>query len=391
MNSAREYFRTTFVVRRRPASIECVITFSEFGPWTLFAAAGLVGGIVLFVRGLQAYRRDRTISSVATSTLDAIAAGEVRVTGVVEPIDQTLISPLQSKPCVWYRARIETTGDNRRVVFDEEKSQEFRVRGETGEIRVVPRGARWEIGLAYDETTSMTGDDPPGLARRSGSAYSNWIHRDASTMSELERDAAAQALLTVQRPTPGSPATDSLESSGTWSAYLANESGRRYREARLEPGQTITLLGQAWPWGDVRETVLSWNPSSNIERDIAGDLSYAREMGMLAASPEEAWGNAAIPGFGIGAPTLEPELDPRASQPAVPDDPSAHEDALARYDIPDEELVLSRGLKGGLAIYAGTPAEATQHHDFAFLIGIGGAVMAALCAFALGALVTGTA
>jgi hypothetical protein len=363
---------------------------NELGPWTLFAAAGLVGGLVLFVRGLQAYRQDRLISSVATSTLDAIAAGEVRVTGVVEPIDQTLISPLQSRPCVWYRSRIETTGDNRRVLFDEEKSQEFRLRGENGKIRVVPRGARWEIGMAYDESTSMTGGDPPGLARRSGSAYASWLERDASTMSELERDAAAQALLTVRQPTASSLGGGDLESAGTWSAYLAKDSGKRYREARLEPGQTITVLGQAWPWGEVREVVLSWNPSSNVERDIAGDLSYAREMGMLAASPEEAWGNAAIPGFGIGAPTVAPELDPRANRIEVPDDPSVHEDALAKYDIPDEELVLSRGLKGGLAIYAGTPSEATQHHDFAFLVGIGGAVMAALCAFALGAAITGS-
>jgi len=367
-----------------------VITFSEFGPWTLFAAAGLVGGIVLFVRGLQAYRRDRLISSVATSTLDGLAAGEVRVTGVVEPIDQTLISPLQSKPCVWYRSRIETTGDNSRVLFDEEKSQEFRLRGENGEIRVVPRGARWEIGTAFDESTSLTGSDPPGLARRSGSAYANWLDRDVGTMSDLERDAAAQALLTVRRPTRETLDDDNLEGGGTWSAYLTKNSGRRYREARLEPGQAITILGQAWPWGEVREVVLTWNPSSNVERDIAGDLSYAREMGMLVASPEEAWGNAAIPGFGIGAPTVEPELDPRADLPDVPGDPAVHDDALARYDIPDEELVLSRGLKGGLAIYAGTPAEATQHHDFAFLIGIAGAVMAALCAFALGAALTGT-
>ena len=37
----------------------------------------------------------------------------------------------------------------------------------------------------------------------------------------LERDAAAQALLTVQQPTPSSLGSDDLESAGTWSAYLA--------------------------------------------------------------------------------------------------------------------------------------------------------------------------
>ena len=367
-----------------------MIAFDEFGPFYLFVAAGLIGGILLFVRGLQAYRRDRQISSVATSSLDGIAAGEVRVSGVVEPIDQTLVSPLQSKPCVWYRARIETTGDNSRVIFDEEKAQEFRLRGPNGEIRVVPRGARWEIGAVFDERTSMTGDEPPGLARRSGSVYANWLDRDVTSMSELERDTAAQALLTIQQPATAAAGVEGAESASTWSGFLSKDSGRRYREARLEPGQTITVLGQAWPWGEVRETVLAWNPSDNVERDIAGDLADARATGMLAASPEEAWGNAAIPGFGIGAPTASPELDPRAEQPAVPEDPDVHEEALAKYDIPDEELVLSRGLRGGLAIYAGTPADATSHHDFAFLLGIIGAVMAAVCAFALGAMLTGT-
>mgnify|MGYP001817961077 FL=1 len=366
-----------------------MIDFSEFGPWTLFVAAGLVGGIALFVRGLVAYRRDRLISSVATSTLDGIAAGEVRVTGVVEPVEQTLVSPLQSKPCVWYRSRIETTGDNSRVIFDEERSQEFRLKNDTGEIRVVPRGARWEIGVVYDERTSLTGGDPPGLHRRSGAAFAPNLERDTESMTDVERETAAQALLTVQRPDP-TDALDPDDGAERFGIYFSNQGGKRYREARLEPGETITILGQAWPWGEVRETVLAWNPSSNVERDIAGDLAEARAQGLLVGSPEEAWGNAAIPGFGIGQPTAEPELDPEALEMDVPEDPQVHEDALAKYVIPDEELVLSRGLRGGMAIYPGTPAQATQHHDMAFLVGVIGAVMAALCAFALGAMLTGT-
>ena len=74
----------------------------------------------------------------------------------------------------------------------------------------------------------------------------------------------------------------------------------------------------------------------------------------------------------------------------MPDDPSIHKDALERYDILDEELVLSRGLTGGMAIYVGTPDRATSHHDEAFVLGVVGAVMSALCAFAVGAMLTGT-
>ncbi|MEA2026917.1 MAG: hypothetical protein U9O18_09515 [Chloroflexota bacterium] len=361
----------------------------DITPWLFFIVVGLVGGLVLFVRGLVAYRRDRLISSVATSSLDGIAAGEVRVSGVIEPIEQTLISPLQSKPCVWYRARVETTGKNSRVLMNEEKSQEFRIRNETGEIRVVPRGARWEIGTVYDERTSLLGSEPAGLKRRSGAGYASWVDRDPEKMSEIEREAAAQALLQVQRPGANEPTDDWADDVGGMGAYFSNQGGRRYREARLEPGQTVTILGQAWPWGEVHEVLLAWNPSDNVETDIAGDIAYARQAGTLAASPEEAWGNAAIPGFGIGMPTAQPELDPDVQAPDIPAD-DVHQEALEKYDIPDEELVLSRGLKGGLAIYAGTPQAATQHHDFAFMVGIIGAVMAVICALALGAIITAT-
>ncbi|MEX1294883.1 MAG: hypothetical protein AB1Z67_01800 [Candidatus Limnocylindrales bacterium] len=364
------------------------MTFPDSGPILLFALAGLVGGVFLFARGLIAYRRDRLISSVATSSLDGIAAGEVRVSGVVEALNGTLISPLQSVPCVWYRAKVETTGDNSRVLMSEEQSREFRIRDENGAIRVVPRGARWEIGAVFDERTSWTGAEPPGLNRRSGARYL-LAEREVDHMSELEREAAAQALLTVKRPVAATPADDWDQGGGSFFAAKQTE-GRRYREARLEPGQTVTIVGQAWPWGEVQEVVLAWNPSDNVERDIAGDIAWARELGVLAASPEEAWGNAAIPGFGIGAPTARPELHPEAREPEVPEDPSVHEDALAKYDIPDEELVLSRGLRGGMAVYLGSPEAATQHHDAAFLLGVIGAVMAALSAFGLGALLTGT-
>lgn len=365
-----------------------MIVFGDLGPLLLFALAGLVGGVFLFGRGLIAYRRDRLISSVATSSLDGIAAGEVRVSGIVEPLNGTLISPLQSVPCVWYRAKVETTGDNSRVLMAEEQAREFRIKDESGTIRVVPRGARWEIDTAFDERTGWNGDEPPGLRRRSGTRYAV-AERAVDDMSEAERAVAAQALLTVQRPVPATPTDDWDRGGGSFLA-ASQSGGRRYREARLEPGQTVTIVGQAWPWGEVQEVVLTSNPSDNVERDMAGDIAWAREMGVLAASPEEAWGNAAIPGFGIGAPTAMPELHPEAHRPDVPEDPSVHEDAVAMYDIPDEELVLSRGLKGGMAVYLGTPQAATQHHDAAFALGVAGAVMAALSAFGIGAMLSGT-
>lgn len=63
---------------------------------------------------------------------------------------------------------------------------------------------------------------------------------------------------------------------------------------------------------------------------------------------------------------------------------------MARYEVPDEELVLSRGDKGEMAVYKGAPKAATMHHDFAFALGVLGAFMAIFCTLALGAILTGT-
>jgi hypothetical protein len=368
-----------------------------FGPALFFTLAGLIGGIVLFARGLIAYRRDRLISSVATSSLDGIAAGEVRISGTVEAIDQHLVSPLQSKPCVWYRARIEETGDNGRVLLNEERAQEFRIRNETGDIRVVPRGARWEIDSAFDESTGITGAEPPGLHLRRGGAFAQSLDRDPDVMTEAQKEAARQALLTVQPPQPTTALSRVAGAGWAWSSFggtsdagmSIGERGKRYREARVDVGETVTVLGQALPWGDVKDQLHAWDPSSNVEMAIADDIARARELGTLAASPEEAWGNAAIPGFGIGAPTVTPALDPRARPQAGLGD-EAHAEALARYDIPADELVLTRDPKGEMAIYAGPPQQAVMQHDFAFALGVMGALMAVFCALGLGAVLTGT-
>lgn len=364
----------------------------ELSPPVLFLVlAGFIGGIVLFLRGLVAYRRDRLISSVATSSLEAIAAGEVRVSGVVEVIHSTLISPLQSKPCVWYRARVEESGgDDRRVLLAEENATQFRIKDGSGAIRVLPQGARWEIAPDFDESTDLNGAEPPGLHRRAGARYAPVVPNDPAQMTELEREAAIQALLTVRRPESGATAGWDRPGGDLGTGInLGTSRGRRYREARLEPGDVVTIIGQALPWSDVRAELDAPGLSSNVERAIAEDVAAARATGLLAASPDEAWGNAAIPGFGIGKPTQRPELDTEAQMPEVGSE-EAHEEALERHDIPPEELVLARGPSGSLAVYEGAPQAATQHHDFAFFLGIVGAIMAVVCALALGAILSGS-
>jgi hypothetical protein len=359
----------------------------------VLALGSFIGGLGLFARGLIAYRRDRLISSVATSSLDAIAAGEVRVSGIVEALEQTLVSPLQSRPCVWYRARIETTGDNSRTLLDEERAVHFRINDRQGHIRVVPRGARWEIDAAFDEATGLTGSEPPGLDRRPGAAFApaafSSLSDDPTRMTEAQRQAAIDALLTVTPPErPSGPASTGA-GSGLLGPGSGSTSGRRYREARLEPGQTVTVIGQALPWADVVAQSEAVSRTNAVDRDIAQDIADARDAGVLAGSPEEAWGNAAIPGFGIGRPTEAPELDPDARAPQLAE-PAAYEDSMESYTIPADSLVLAKAPGGSMAVYLGEPAVATRQHDLAFLLGIVGGVMAIVSALGIGALLAGT-
>ena len=86
--------------------------------------------------------------------------------GVIEPAELTLVSPLQSQPCVYYRASVG--GERRRPRprrrrSDEERAVGFRVRDASGDIRVFPRGARWDAPVGFDERTGTLGDEPLGL------------------------------------------------------------------------------------------------------------------------------------------------------------------------------------------------------------------------------------
>jgi hypothetical protein len=97
--------------------------------------------------------------------------------------------------------------------------------------------------------------------------------------------------------------------------------------------------------------------------------------GILEATSEEAWGNAAIPGFGIGRPARAPELDPEADAPVLA---SRAETAAAevRFEIPAGELVVAAAPQHPLAIIAGTAAEAATREDAQVLLGMVGAALA---------------
>jgi hypothetical protein len=304
------------------------------------AGGGLLIGLGALWRGFRAQRTGARVEGLGTSAIATLAAGEVRVSGVVEGAGATLISPILARVCVYYdahiRAAVEDTGDS----WSDTRAVSFFVRDATGAIRVLPRAARWDMPLDVDDSSGMT--RPLGAAP-GGPAGGNDFDALAILGASHERTPA------------------------------------RMTEALLEPGDPVTVIGIALPYRDLIDPASADAFVVVDDRDVEveGDLAEARAAGLLADSPEEAWGNAAIPGFGIGAPIRSPELDPdlvalgHVAPSGAP--PSAALDP--RFVIPDDALVLA-STDVPLLIAGGVPGEVATRNADTFLLGLLGAVLA---------------
>lgn len=342
------------------------------------AAAGVIAGVVVLVRGFAGYRSAGQISGTSVSRIASLAVGEVLVSGVAEPVELTLISPLQSKSCVYYRSRIEESrDDDTRDLFREDRAVGFRIRDASGAVRVFPSGARFDVPTTYDESSSSWTGGPIGYQPRIGSAYAP---------VEGDHEARVAALLTVRRPGEAGLL-------GTSGLPLGSSQGRRhYTEALIEPGAIVTVLGRVLPFADLDDPVSANLMDSSAvgasDPEVAADLAEARAAGLLAASPEEAWGNAAIPGFGIGKPIRAPELDPEADLPPPPD-PVLAARAAAAFEIAPDALILATSDEVPMLISLGAPAAAAARAQWQFILGMGGAVFAIASAMALAIVVQG--
>ena len=265
---------------------------------TALAALGIVAGLVLLYRGLQGYRSQIRVSDTSTSAIGSMAAGEVRVSGRIEPAEMTLISLLQSVACVYYRSTVGDAGERRARDhgYVDERSIGFRVRDATGILRVFPRGARFDAPLRFQAETGTLGDEPAGLdIRRGGSTQ----------VAELDRAVAAAELLRVRAPEEWSPF-----------AGVGDADGRRsYREARLEPGDAVTIIGRAIPFSELSDPagadIANGSGDGPDDPEVAADLAAARAAGTLADDPARAWGTPRSPASGSAARSRNPRSTPR--------------------------------------------------------------------------------
>ena len=359
----------------------------DLAPLTVASSLGIAFGLALLAQGMAGQRRAARIGDTSTSTISSIAVGEVRISGVVEPAELTLTSPLQSRTCVYYRAKVEQSeGRSERAILDEERAVGFRVRDATGDVRVFPRSARFLVPNAFRERTGIMGDEPPGLAIRTGSAFQAGF---------ADRETQVAELLTVHVPGDPSVSTDEGATAGLLGGFSA--SGRReYREARIEPGDLVTVVGIALPFDQLEDAASAdaalgggLDAAGAIaDPEVAADVAEARDAGLLETDPAEAWGNAAIPGFGIGRPVRSPELDPAAT-PLPMATAAEAERAEQTFEIAPDTLVLAAGPDDGLLVSLGPPGEAVEREQSRFLVGLLGAILAIASAVALATSLSG--
>jgi hypothetical protein len=330
-----------------------------------FAGVGVIAGLLLLVRGFIGYRSAGRITGTSVSRIASLAVGEVLVSGVAEAVELTLISPLQSVPCIYYRSRITESSDgDGRDQFREERAVGFRVRDGGGTVRVFPSGARFDVPDRYDESPGVWGGGVIGFQPRTGSVFA---------LGPENRDAQIADLLTVH----DRGRVSLLDPRGL---PLTLSSGRNhYREARIEPGETVTVVGRVLPFADLDDpaaaNLVDGTGLDAADPEIAADLAEARAAGLLAATPEEAWGNAAIEGFGIGQPVRAPELDPAANRPPPPDAALAAR-AAAAFEIAPDALILATSDEVPMLISLGAPTQVATRGQWQFVLGLVGAAIA---------------
>lgn len=338
----------------------------------VLCAVGVGAGLWLLVRGMGGYRTATRIGDTSTSRIATLAAGEVRVAGTIEPAEVVLISPLQSARCVYYRTTIDESDDTAdwRGGTTEERAVGFRIRDGSGAVRVFPNGARFDAPTVFDDRTDSLGAEPPGLQVRTGGAFA---------AAEPDREALIADLLRVDAGRPdGHPLLRGAR---------GDRRRRRYREARLEVGEMVTVVATALPFGDLRDPAeADLDLHAGLEADdpeVAMNIAEAREAGLLV-DPQAAWGNAAIPGFGIGRPVSAPALDPEAARLPLASRGEA-ERTERTFDIAPETLVLAGTPDTPMLVAYGLARAAVARHQDRFLIGLLGAVLAigSAVAFAL--------
>jgi hypothetical protein len=139
-----------------PISILSSVAFSSW----IWPAAGIAGGIYLFVLGFKMLQRKRLILNTPTSKIRSASLGLVEVNGLaVGPY--TLTAPITAAPCFFYRTQaweLRKSGKSNewQQVADESLHVPFFLDDNTGRLLINPQGAELEIHRDFHEEYSSS-------------------------------------------------------------------------------------------------------------------------------------------------------------------------------------------------------------------------------------------
>jgi hypothetical protein len=147
----------------------------------IFGSLALILGLVAFFLGFRALKRKRLIEDTPTSTIRAMAPGQVEVSG--KAMDwRPMTAPFTLTPCVYYQLMVEeertrtvTTSKGTRTerywetIFQEDTGgTPFYLDDGTGKLRVAPKGADMVMGEHFHLRPGLFGDIPPHVVKYLG-------------------------------------------------------------------------------------------------------------------------------------------------------------------------------------------------------------------------------
>ena len=203
-----------------------------------WATAALFAGPWFFFRGFRDLRLHRLIKNTPTSRIRSMAMGLVEVKGTV--IQRSSVrAPFSNQPCAYWEVEIALRGSEKHgwhTVYRESSGQPFFVDDGTGIAMVYPKGSMCRVPPSADE--ACIGAMLPDV-------YSEFL--------------AGRRL---------------------WQRVLWRFSQMRFRERRVEEGETVYILGSAEPRPQSRDI-------SHVElsdRPLAAAIAQANEPLELQAT-----------------------------------------------------------------------------------------------------------
>ncbi len=113
------------------------------GKFYLYLLVCIVASVAGFIFAFVFFRRARIIEDTPTSKIRSAAQGYVELAGRGELMEgESIIAPLTTTPCTWYRYKVEKINDRHsRVVTSGTSEELFVLVGSTGRCVIDPEGA----------------------------------------------------------------------------------------------------------------------------------------------------------------------------------------------------------------------------------------------------------